>query len=259
MAEAVAPDIPRPLRRLRGAGVAAARYATAFAGVRYGVKSSEAAELARGKVLAALDRLEAELDGNEYLVGDRFSVADLTAAALFYPLAFPPEGPTVPCRRRAMRASAPRWRSDPAIAGSRRCSGATAGPFVPATKSRCMAAGRRRYSGNTTSRTSTRRRAGRSTTKGSPRASLDAPGQPSGDVVLDARDGAGAGPGRRADRGLDQDHPGAGAPLAGSPAVSVRGGGAPPRARARGVLRRGGWSRTAPRRLLRARATTPTT
>ncbi len=51
MAGAVAADIPRPLRRLRGAGVAAARYATAFAGVRYGVKSSEAAELARGKVL----------------------------------------------------------------------------------------------------------------------------------------------------------------------------------------------------------------
>jgi glutathione S-transferase len=96
MAEAVVPDIPRPLRRVRGAGVAAARYASAFAGVRYGVKSSEAAERARGVVLAALDRLEAELDGNQYLVGDRFSVADLTAASLLYPLAFPPEGPHVP-------------------------------------------------------------------------------------------------------------------------------------------------------------------
>ena len=47
-------------------------------------------------MLAALDRLEAELDGGEYLVGDRFSVADLTAAALLYPLVFPPEGPSVP-------------------------------------------------------------------------------------------------------------------------------------------------------------------
>ena len=92
MAEAVAPDVPRPLRRLRGAGAATARYASAFAGLRYGVKSPEAAELARGKVLAALDRLEAELDGDEYLVGDRFSVADLTAAALLYPLALPPGG-----------------------------------------------------------------------------------------------------------------------------------------------------------------------
>jgi glutathione S-transferase len=44
-------------------------------------------------VITALDRLESELGGNEYLVGDRFSVADLTAAALFYPLVLPPEGP----------------------------------------------------------------------------------------------------------------------------------------------------------------------
>jgi glutathione S-transferase len=96
LAGAIVPDLPKPLRPVRGAAVAAARYTSAFVGVRYGVKSPEAAEQARGRVLAALDRLEAELDGNEYLVGDRFSVADLTAAALFYPLAFPPEGPTAP-------------------------------------------------------------------------------------------------------------------------------------------------------------------
>jgi glutathione S-transferase len=95
MAQALMPDVPRPFRRLRGAGVATARYVSAFVGLRYGVKSAEAAEEARAKVLAALDRLEVELDGNEYLVGDRFSVADLTAAALLYPLAFPPEGPAV--------------------------------------------------------------------------------------------------------------------------------------------------------------------
>ena len=95
MAETVAPDVPRPLRRLRGAGAVAARYASTFAGLRFGVKSPEAAEQARGKVLAGLDRLESELDGNEYLVGDRFSVADLAAASLLYPIAFPPEGPPV--------------------------------------------------------------------------------------------------------------------------------------------------------------------
>jgi glutathione S-transferase len=43
--------------------------------------------------LAALDRLEAELGDDEYLVGSQFSVADLTAASLFYPLAVPDEGP----------------------------------------------------------------------------------------------------------------------------------------------------------------------
>jgi len=49
-------------------------------------------------VTAALDRLDAELEagGGEYLVGDSFSVADLTAAALFYPLALPEGAPLPP-------------------------------------------------------------------------------------------------------------------------------------------------------------------
>ena len=51
------------------------------------------AELSRAKTYAALDRLEAELRPSGYLVGDRFSVADLTAAALFAPLVMPPEVP----------------------------------------------------------------------------------------------------------------------------------------------------------------------
>jgi glutathione S-transferase len=96
LAEVVAPDVPGPFRRLRGAGAATARYASTFVGLRYGVKSPEAAEQARRRVLAALDRLETELAGGEYLAGDRFSVADLTAAALFYPLVLPPEGPLLP-------------------------------------------------------------------------------------------------------------------------------------------------------------------
>ena len=43
-----------------------------------------------------MDRLEAELDGRDHLVGDTFSVADLTAAALFTPLIRPPERPFMP-------------------------------------------------------------------------------------------------------------------------------------------------------------------
>ncbi len=82
---------PGPLSRAGGSAVV---YARTFTGLRYGVhKEEEEAALARVKVVAALDRLEAELGSGEYLVGDSFSVADLTAAALFYPLVLPDEGP----------------------------------------------------------------------------------------------------------------------------------------------------------------------
>jgi glutathione S-transferase len=53
----------------------------------------EAASRSRDRVVAAMDRLEAEIGPSGYLVGDRFTVADLTAAALFYPVAQPPEFP----------------------------------------------------------------------------------------------------------------------------------------------------------------------
>jgi glutathione S-transferase len=55
----------------------------------YGVDAATVGE-ARAKVVAAMDRLEAELQPSGYLVGDTFGVADLTAAALFTPLLAPP-------------------------------------------------------------------------------------------------------------------------------------------------------------------------
>jgi len=51
------------------------------------------AAVARTKTVAAMDRLEKELSPSGYLVGDRFTVADLTAAALLSPLVRPPEFP----------------------------------------------------------------------------------------------------------------------------------------------------------------------
>jgi len=54
---------------------------------------AEPAEASREKVVAAMGRLEAEIGPSGYLVGDSFTVADLTAAALFYPIALPPEFP----------------------------------------------------------------------------------------------------------------------------------------------------------------------
>jgi glutathione S-transferase len=64
--------------------------AMAWAGRRYGFNEAEA-EQSRVKLRAALDRIEAELQPSGYLVGESFSVADLTAAALLYVLADPPE------------------------------------------------------------------------------------------------------------------------------------------------------------------------
>jgi glutathione S-transferase len=59
---------------------------------RYKINAANA-EVAREKTLAALDRIERELQPSGYLVGNGFSVADLTAAALCYPLVQPPEFP----------------------------------------------------------------------------------------------------------------------------------------------------------------------
>ena len=75
--------------RLMGAG------GRLFTGLRYFAASSRAADAARDRVLAGLNRLEAELGDRDYLVGDRFSVADLTAASLLYPLVLPSEGPNL--------------------------------------------------------------------------------------------------------------------------------------------------------------------
>jgi glutathione S-transferase len=88
--ELAAGQIPAALsrhRRLAGA------YGRAFTGLRYRTASRRHAEEARQGVTEALDRVESELGERQYLVGDRFTVADLTAASMFYPLVMPPEGP----------------------------------------------------------------------------------------------------------------------------------------------------------------------
>jgi glutathione S-transferase len=92
-AEAVAvQSMPGPLQRFPGL---ARRAGALFLSARFHVTDDDRAVVARDKLLGALGRLEAELGDGDYLVGDRFSVADLTAASLFYPLVGPPEGPQV--------------------------------------------------------------------------------------------------------------------------------------------------------------------
>jgi glutathione S-transferase len=78
--------------------------AKAFLAVRYSVANEAGVEEARRKIVEGLARLEAELDGGEFLVGRRFTIADLTAAVLFYPLVLPPEGPWQPVRTAAFEA-----------------------------------------------------------------------------------------------------------------------------------------------------------
>jgi glutathione S-transferase len=92
MAEVAALSAPGPMAKAKGLTGA---YARAFTSIRFGAGSDEAANVAREKIVAAMDRLDAELDasGGQYLAGDAFSVADLTAASLFYPLVGPAEGP----------------------------------------------------------------------------------------------------------------------------------------------------------------------
>jgi len=58
--------------------------------------NDDTAAAARADVVAAMDRLESELQESGYLVGDRFTVADLTAAALFTPVLAPPQRPYAP-------------------------------------------------------------------------------------------------------------------------------------------------------------------
>ncbi len=62
---------------------------------RYGITEASAEE-ARRKILVAFDRLEAEIGPSGYLVGDAFSIADLTAAALTTPFLRPPERQYLP-------------------------------------------------------------------------------------------------------------------------------------------------------------------
>ena len=90
--------LPGPLARNARARGLAGSVGSVFSNARYRVRDAEDAAQARTKVVAALDRLESELDrgGGDYLVGDAFSVADLTAASLFVPVVNPREGPELP-------------------------------------------------------------------------------------------------------------------------------------------------------------------
>jgi glutathione S-transferase len=112
-----AENVPGPLAKAKPVVGA---YGRIYTSLRWGANKSDDAQRAREGTVAALDKLEAELakgDG-EFLVGDRLSVADVTAASLFYPIVVPPEGaldpdlPRPPAfdRFRASLSDRPGWR-----------------------------------------------------------------------------------------------------------------------------------------------------
>jgi glutathione S-transferase len=92
------PDLVVPLFTDGATGMSKALLRLTFPLLRVGMRQAmdiyeEPAARSRAKTVAALDQLESELGDNDYLVGDRFTIADLTAASLFYPIALPPEYP----------------------------------------------------------------------------------------------------------------------------------------------------------------------
>jgi glutathione S-transferase len=103
LAERISPGMSKQL------GSLTAPVTSGFAALRYGSGSAAAAEDARAHVLAALDRIETELGQGDYLVGGRFTVADLTAAALMSPFVLPREGPL---EAHLMPESYLRWRAE---------------------------------------------------------------------------------------------------------------------------------------------------
>jgi glutathione S-transferase len=92
------PDIVLPLflhgQRLPARLLLKAMFPVLQVGMRKRMQiEPEAAAESRDMCVAAMDRLEAEIEPTGYLVGDSFTVADLTAASLFYPLVQPRQFP----------------------------------------------------------------------------------------------------------------------------------------------------------------------
>jgi glutathione S-transferase len=94
-AQVASEAVPGPLAKLPAL---TGLYASTYTSLRWKANDDQGAAQAREKIVAAMDVVDAELAaGNgEFLVGESFSVADLTAASLFYPVVGPDEGPLPP-------------------------------------------------------------------------------------------------------------------------------------------------------------------
>ena len=108
-AEVAAQAVPGPLGKAKPVSAPTPAPTPASAGAN----SGEDAARAREKIVAAFDKLEAELEKGEgeFLVGDSLSVADVTAASLFYPV-------VGPARARSRRTCPPPGASSASARGS---------------------------------------------------------------------------------------------------------------------------------------------
>jgi glutathione S-transferase len=84
--------------------------------------NADGAARARERTAEALDRVAKTAGPDGYLVGDRFSVADLAAASLLSPVTFPPESPVwvEEPHSPALRTWLARWADHPGTAWVRR-------------------------------------------------------------------------------------------------------------------------------------------
>ena len=128
-AEVAAEAVPGRLGRAKGL---VGLYARTYTGLRFGVRDEEAAALAREKIVAALDRLEAELEANgggEFLVGEQLQRRRPDRGLALLPGGRTRGGAAAGGHRRprpGLKPSATRSSSAPATSGSKRPSAATA-------------------------------------------------------------------------------------------------------------------------------------
>ncbi len=127
-AEIAAQSVPAPMARAKGLLGA---YARGYTSLRFGANNDEAAAAARAKIVAAIDRLEAELEagGGEFLVGDELQrrrphrrLALLPGRRTRELRRCPPTSPAPPPSKSSATASA----TAPDSSGSKRPSAATA-------------------------------------------------------------------------------------------------------------------------------------
>jgi len=95
--QAAAMDLPGPLARSALGRRAGGAFAGAFVSARFRVRGDDAAASSLAVVERAFERVESQLgDGDEHLIGEELTLADIAAASLLYPIVRPAGAPALP-------------------------------------------------------------------------------------------------------------------------------------------------------------------